>query len=71
MTDYPADVLERIESLPCRPCVAWSHERRVSGIEDYLFIGGDGLSARAAAERLGVSERTVTRWRAALRSVTS
>jgi hypothetical protein len=40
-------------------------------IEDYLFIGGDRLSARTAAERLGVSQRTVTRWRAALRSVTS
>jgi hypothetical protein len=40
-------------------------------IEDYLFIGGDRLSARAAAERLGVTRRTVVRWRAALRSVTS
>lgn len=42
--------------------------RRLYGIEDYLFIGGDRLSARQAAQRLGRSERTVTRYRAALRN---
>lgn len=41
--------------------------KRLYGIEDYLHIGGDRLSARQAAERLGVSARTIVRYRAALR----
>ena len=41
--------------------------RRVYGIEDYLFIGGQAMSARQAAIRLGRSPRTITRWRAVLR----
>ena len=64
-----ADVLERIEALPCRPCVRWNRERLLSHIEDYLFIGGDRMSAQEAAIRLGVSPRSVTRWRAVLRAV--
>ena len=44
-----------------------SQMRRVYGIEDYLHIGGPHLSARQAAIRCGVSQRTVTRWRAVLR----
>ena len=47
-----------------------SQYRRVNGIEDYLFIDGDRLSGREAALRLGVSRRTIERWRAALRQVT-
>lgn len=46
-----------------------SQIRRVNGIEDYLFIGGDQTSARRAAERLGRSTRTVQRYRAALRAI--
>lgn len=42
---------------------------RVNRIEDYLFIRGDQMSARAAAERLGVTRRTVVRYRAALRAI--
>jgi hypothetical protein len=42
--------------------------RHLDNVEDYLFIGGDALSAGAAARRLGVSERCVTRIRATLRS---
>ena len=41
--------------------------RMLSGIEDYLFIGGDRMSQRQAAERLGVTMRTICRWRAYLR----
>jgi predicted DNA-binding transcriptional regulator YafY len=41
--------------------------RRVYGIEDYLFIRGDQMSARQAAIRLGRSPRTITRYRAILR----
>ena len=44
-----------------------SQMRRVYGIEDYLFIRGDQMSARQAALRLGVAQRTITRWRKALR----
>jgi len=48
-----------------------AHAAAAAGrIEDFLFIcGGDPyrLSAQRAAERLGVSPRTVQRWRAHLR----
>lgn len=47
-----------------------SQLRRINGIEDYLFIRGDRMSARAAAERLGVTRRTVQRYRAVIRAVT-
>lgn len=42
-------------------------ERMEGRIEDYQFIGGDRMSAARAAERLGVTERTITRYRRALR----
>ena len=42
-------------------------QRRLNGIEDYLFIGGDNMPAAKAAARLGVTERTVQRYRAELR----
>ena len=45
---------------------AWS-EIRAGRIEDYLFIGGDRMSAAAAGRRLGVSQRTIVRYRATLR----
>ena len=41
--------------------------QRINGLEDYLFIGGDRMSARQAALRLGVSTRTAQRYRKALR----
>jgi predicted DNA-binding transcriptional regulator YafY len=41
---------------------------RLNGIEEYLFIGGDRMSAAAAAERLAVTSRTVFRYRAVLRA---
>jgi predicted DNA-binding transcriptional regulator YafY len=42
--------------------------RMLDGIEDYLFVGGDRMSARGAADRLGVNERTICRYRAVLRT---
>jgi predicted DNA-binding transcriptional regulator YafY len=45
----------------------WS-EIRASRIEDYLWIGGDRMSASQAARRIGVSQRTVVRYRATLRA---
>jgi hypothetical protein len=49
---------------------ALPHVRRhhINGIEDYLWIGGDRMSAAAAAGRLGVTERTVCRYRRTLRA---
>jgi len=41
----------------------------LSRIEDYLLINGDHISAAEAAARLGVSARTVVRYRAALRAL--
>jgi hypothetical protein len=41
--------------------------RRVNGIEDYLFVGGPRMSQRQAAQRCGVTIRTIERWRKALR----
>jgi hypothetical protein len=52
-----------------RPCARTRQLGRIGGIEDYLFIGGDRLSAARAAKRLGVSPRTVVRYRAALREL--
>lgn len=43
-------------------------EIRASRIDDYLFIGGDRMSAAEAARRVGVSPRTVVRYRATLRA---
>ena len=42
-------------------------EIRASQIADYLFIGGQSMSARAAAARLGVAPRTIQRYRRHLR----
>ena len=45
----------------------WS-EIRASRIQDYLWIGGDQMSAREAARRVGVTQRTIVRYRATLRA---
>jgi hypothetical protein len=41
--------------------------RRVNGIQEYLRINGPYLPAAQAAARLGVTRRTIERYRAALR----
>jgi hypothetical protein len=46
---------------PVPPNQRWSRDRRLNGIENYLDIGGDRMSAEAAAQRLGVSKRTALR----------
>jgi DNA-binding CsgD family transcriptional regulator len=38
-------------------------EQQQGRIEDYLFIRGDQLTAKQAAQRLGVSARTIQRYR--------
>jgi predicted DNA-binding transcriptional regulator YafY len=43
-------------------------EQRQGRIEDYQFINGDRLTAKQAAARIGVSNRTVQRYRQALGS---
>jgi len=40
-----------------------SHERKLSRQEDYFLIGGDRLTVREAARRVGVNQRTICRWR--------
>lgn len=42
-------------------------EQMVSFIADYLMIGGDRMSAGEVSRRLGVTPRTVCRWRRLLR----
>lgn len=60
---------ERLEAVLPQPCSQgrWSRELCLNGIEDYLFIGGDRMPAAVAAARLGVTRRTVERWRQRLR----
>lgn len=47
-----------------------SQLRRVYGIGEYLFIGADRMPVPVAAQRLGVTERTVYRYREVLRVIT-
>ena len=44
----------------------WS-DLKESLMDDYLFIGGPRMPACLAAARLGVSKRTIERYRRALR----
>lgn len=44
--------------------LAASRERRSSQIADYFWIGGPLLADGVAAARVGVSARTIQRWRA-------
>jgi hypothetical protein len=46
-----------------------SRRRHIDRVEDYLFIRGDRMSARQAATRLGVTPRTITRYRRFLREI--
>lgn len=42
------------------------HAKFLSSVDDYLLINGPYLTAREAARRLGVSMRTICRYRAHL-----
>jgi hypothetical protein len=44
-------------------------QERLDGLENYLHVGGDRMSATVAARRLGVSRRTIVRWRGTLRAI--
>jgi hypothetical protein len=46
-------------------------EQMLSFITDYLMIGGEKMPATAVASRLGVTPRTVCRWRRLLRTAGS
>lgn len=57
--------MTRLQALAIA-CEVWSEQRR-GRIEDYQFIGGPKISRRQAAERLGVSIRTIDRYNRELR----
>jgi hypothetical protein len=61
--------LEARTEWSARPGVRARQLGRIANIEDYLFIGGDRLTIGQAAARLGVTARTVVRYRAALRAL--
>jgi len=52
---------------PARPCSRGLHRKMLTAIEGYLNINGPYLTAAQAAARLGVTERTIHRYRAFLR----
>jgi hypothetical protein len=65
--------IEQVEAAllpPRNELGAISREQRLSHIEDYLYINGARLTERQAAERLGLTVRTIQRYRAILRTVT-
>jgi arginine deiminase len=68
----PAAVISEFEARTVwadHPGHQGQQRARLGRIEDYLLINGDYLSAAEAAARLGVSARTVVRYRAALRAL--
>jgi hypothetical protein len=61
-----------LAALPCPytdPCGAALWRKRVSYVQDYLWIDGDHLTAAEAAKRVGVTERVIVRYRAWLRDL--
>jgi predicted DNA-binding transcriptional regulator YafY len=62
-------IAERRRPCPRYPLrlVSYCRPDREERIREYLHIGGQYMSARRAAQRLRVSERTVRRYRAWLR----
>jgi hypothetical protein len=52
-----------------RGCARNRQRVHVDGIEDYLFTGCDKLPEGQAAGRLGVSVRTIQRYRRTLRAL--
>jgi hypothetical protein len=65
-----SEVLQLIDARPCPRHLHWKREQLLANIEDYLFIGGDSMSLAEVADRLGVWPRTVSRWRALLKTIT-
>jgi len=56
---------------PAKPWSRGLHRKMLATIEDYLNINGPYLTAAQAASRLGVTERTIHRYRAFLRGLAS
>ncbi len=48
-------IREQLETIPCSPQSRYMRQHRINGIEDYLFIRGDHMTAAMAASRLGVT----------------
>ena len=46
-------IREQLETIPCSPQSRYMRQHRINGIEDYLFIRGDHMTAAMAASRLG------------------
>lgn len=65
-----SDVLDLIDARPCPRHLQWKREQLLAHLEDYFHIGGDRMSLAEVADRLGVWPRTVSRWRALLKTVT-
>lgn len=68
----PATLISELEARTDwseRPSKRGQQRARIGRIENYLLINGDYISAAQAAARLGVSDRTVTRYRAILRAL--
>lgn len=61
------DELDRALPPPKNARGAASRRRMLNGVEDFLFIGGERLPVRQAADRLGVTKRTVERYRSTLK----
>jgi hypothetical protein len=64
--------LESAQVFPDGSGVTLTYEVLTTGAvtskEDYLAIGGAGMSDRAAADKLGVSRRTILRWKSELKA---
>lgn len=61
------DELEALIPAHPWPPSEGKRQRHLDRLEDYLFIGGPRLHPLHAAARLGVTRRTVERWRRLLR----
>jgi hypothetical protein len=67
-TDPGQDAILSVIGYPVERHTLGPLTRLLAGIEDYLHISGDSLSARQAAIRLDCSSRTIIRYRAVLRA---
>ena len=66
--EWPRSDLQAAQSRRAAALGRAAQSRARNGrVEDYLFIGGTRLCAREAAERLGVTTRTIQRYKAAIR----
>jgi hypothetical protein len=69
VTSAPACLTRDATRAELEAALPGFQRRFLDGLEDYLWVGGDRMSASSAARRLHVTERTICRYRAALRTV--